>query len=70
MYPAFKNSIIDLVMVIAVFCIVTLLTMLSIVISVSYGLNILPLEKMEPYLHPIAGLMIGFSGLAIVFLGL
>ena len=70
MYPAFKNSIIDLMLVIAIFSMVTIVTMLSVVLAVSYGLNILPLEKMEPYLHPMAGLMIGLSGMAIVFLGL
>ncbi|MEJ2629587.1 MAG: hypothetical protein P8078_13675, partial [bacterium] len=70
MYPAFKNSIIDLMLVIAIFSMVTIVTMLSVVLAVSYGLHILPLEKMEPYLHPMAGLMIGLSGMAIVFLGL
>jgi len=70
MYPAAKNSITGLILVTAVFGLVTILTMLSIVIAVSYGLNIIPLGKMERYIQPIAGLMICLSGMAIVFLGL
>lgn len=70
MYPAAKNSITGLILVTAVFGLVTILTMVSIVIAVSYGLNVIPLGKMERYIHPIAGLMICLSGMAIVFLGL
>ncbi|MFO7889361.1 MAG: sulfite exporter TauE/SafE family protein [bacterium] len=70
MYPAAKNSITGLILVTAVFGVVTILTMLTIVIAVSYGLNVIQLGKMERYIHPVAGLMICLSGLAIVFLGL
>lgn len=70
MYPAARNSISGLILVTAVFSLVTILTMLSVVIAVSYGLNVIPLGKMERYIHPVAGLMICLSGVAIVFLGL
>ncbi len=70
MYPAAKNSISGLILVTVVFGLVTILTMLSVVIAVFYGFNIIPLGKMERYIHPLAGFMICLSGLAIVFLEL
>jgi len=70
MFPAAKENISGLILVTVVFCIVTILTMITIVTGLSYGLNIIPLGKYQKYTHSMAGLAIFLSGAAIVFLGL
>ena len=70
MYPAAKNSITGLVMVTAVFGIVTIITMMSIVMVTSFGLSLVPMRKVERYTHALAGATIFLSGMAIQFLGL
>lgn len=70
MYPAAKNSRGGLLLVTAVFGGVTILTMLSIVLIATLGVNLLPLKKIERYTHALAGGAIFLCGLAIVFLGL
>lgn len=52
------------------FSIATLLTMLTIVVSLSYGLKFVKFGFMERYMNAMAGLMILLSGLGIVVLGL
>jgi len=69
-YPAAQNSLAGLLLVTGVFGVVTVLTMLSIVLISTLGLNRLPLGKMERYAHAQAGAAILLSGLAIQFLGL
>ena len=70
MYPAAKGSLSVALIVAGVFAVVTLSTMLTTVILLSYGLNELPLGKLERYSHALAGLVIFLSGGAITFLGL
>jgi sulfite exporter TauE/SafE len=70
MYPAAKSSFFDLAMVTLVFGVVTITTMLAIVLVSTFGINLLPMEKMERYSHALAGAAILLSGLAIQFLGL
>jgi ABC-type nickel/cobalt efflux system permease component RcnA len=70
MYPAAKNSITGLFLVIAIFGLVTIVTMLSIVILASLGINFIPLGRLERYSHALAGATICLSGAAIQFLGL
>lgn len=70
MYPAAQNSITGLIMVTVVFGLVTILTMLSVVLVSTFGINFLPLGKLERYTHAIAGAVILFSGIGILFLGL
>ena len=70
MYPAAKASIPGLIAVTAVFSSVTILTMLTLVLIATLGVNFLPLGRMERYMHAIAGAMIFLSGFGIVFLGL
>jgi sulfite exporter TauE/SafE len=70
MYPAVKNSIAGVVGVTVIFGVVTIVTMLSIVIIASLGMNILPFEKLERYNHALAGAAILLCGIAINFLGL
>lgn len=65
MYPAAKNSIMGLVLVAIVFATVTIVTMLSIVILLSLGANLLPIGRLERYTHALAGATIFFCGVAI-----
>lgn len=70
MYPAAKSSIPGLFLVTGIFGLVTIATMLSIVMISSWGVNFLPLGRLERYAHATAGAAICLSGLAIQFLGL
>ena len=70
MYPAAKSSMIGVVWITSVFGIITIATMLSVVLFSVYGINFLPMKKLEKYMHAIAGATISLSGMAIQFLGL
>lgn len=70
MYPAAKSNLFGLVSVTVIFGTVTILTMLSIVLVGSLGINFLPLKRFERYAHALAGLLIFLSGLTVQFLGL
>lgn len=70
MYPAAKNSIAGLVGVTATFGIVTILTMFGIVMISSFGINFVPMGKLERYSHALAGATILLCGIAINFFGL
>ncbi len=69
-YPAAKSSVLGLMLVTGVFGIVTIATMLSIVILLSLGANLLPMGRLERYTHALAGVTICLCGIAIRFLGL
>jgi len=70
MYPAAQDSMGGMILVTIAFAIVTILTMLSVVLLASFGINLLPFGKIEKYTHAIAGATIMISGLGIQFLGL
>ena len=70
MYPAAKNNMMSVVMVVSIFGLTTIGTMLSIVLASFYGLSRLPLRQLEKYSHALAGFAILLSGGAIKFLGL
>jgi len=70
MYPAAKESLVGLFAVTAVFGIVTIVTMMSIVMVGSFGFNIVSFKRVERYSHALAGACIFCSGMAIQFLGL
>ena len=70
MYPAAKESLAGLIGVTATFGAVTIITMLTIVIVSSLGLNLTGLKQFERYSHAVAGAAICLCGLAIQFLGL
>lgn len=70
MYPAAKNSLFGLVLVISIFGITTILTMTGLVVIASLGISLIPLGKLERYSHALAGATIFLCGLAIHFLGL
>ena len=70
MYPAAKESLWGIILVTGTFCLVTILTMLSIVAIVSLGVFRISFGRWERYTHVIAGAIICLSGIAIQFLGL
>jgi nickel/cobalt exporter len=70
MYPAAKENFWGLLLVTAVFGAVTISTMLGIVVVSTWGINRLPMKKMERFTHALAGGSICLCGLAIQFLGL
>ena len=70
MYPAAKSSVAGLVLVTLVFGGVTILTMLSIVLVSTFGIKLIPMERMERYSHSLAGAVIFLCGISIQFLGL
>ena len=65
MYPASKMNISSTVLVAVVFSIVTIATMLSIVLMLTFGINLIPLKKLERYSHALAGFAILACGVAI-----
>ena len=69
-YPAAKSSTFGLVLVTGVFGVVTIATMLSIVILLSLGANLLPMGRLERYTHALAGATICLCGIAIRFFGI
>ena len=70
MYPAAKNSLFGLVMVICVFGGTTIATMLTLVLLSRAGVNFIPMAGAQRFAHAIAGATILLCGLAIQFLGL
>lgn len=70
MYPAAKSSFSGSLLVAGVFGVTTLIAMLTIVITSSYGISFVRLGRLERYTHALAGSAICLSGLAIRFLGL
>jgi len=70
MYPAAQSSTAGMILVASVFGIVTIATMLGVVLLGSFGLNFLPLGKLERYSHALAGFIVFASGAGIKFLGL
>ncbi|MBA7522087.1 hypothetical protein ES705_14200 [subsurface metagenome] len=71
-YPAIekRGSISEAIIVSMVFSIVTLVTMISMVLILQKGINLVRLNKLERYTHAIAGAMLLLSGVGILFLGL
>lgn len=69
-YPAAQSSLAGLIMVISVFAIVTICTMLVMVNAILSGVRFIPLQRVERYMHALAGFVIMLSGIAIQFLGL
>jgi len=70
MYPAAAHSIYGIAAVTFVFGTITIITMLSVVFISLWGINLLPMQKLERYTHALAGGAICVSGIAIIFLGL
>ena len=70
MYPAAKNNLFALGIVTMIFGVVTVGTMLGVVLISSFGINFLPMKKIERFSHALAGMTILLCGVGIKFLGL
>ena len=70
MYPAAKNNYSELALVTVIFSSITIVTMLTLVLITSYGVKLLPMQKMEKYNHALAGGTIFLCGIGMLFLGL
>ncbi len=70
MYPAAKNSMSGLIVVVLVFSTATIGTMLATVFLARAGVKFLNMKWLQRYSHAIAGATILLCGLAIQFLGL
>lgn len=70
MYPAVRNSPVDVVAVTLVFSIVTIATMLAVVLLSLKWLTRVQLGPVEKYSHALAGFTIFLCGVAVKFLGL
>jgi len=65
MYPAAADSAFGVALVAGVFGAATILTMLAVVLLLSFGLSRLPTRGLERYSHALAGLAIFLCGVAI-----
>lgn len=65
MYPAAADSLFGVAIVAGVFGATTILTMLAVVMSLSFGLERLPMGNLERYSHALAGAAIFLCGVAI-----
>lgn len=70
MYPAAKHNYFELFLVSIIFGIITIATMLTFVLTASFGLNILSFKFIERYTHALAGGTIFACGLGMLFLSL
>jgi nickel/cobalt exporter len=70
MYPAAQSSLSGILIVAGVFSLVTIVTMLGVVLISIYGISFVPVQRLERYMHAIAGATICLSGMAIQLLGL
>ena len=70
MYPAARHNMGSVILIGAIFSIVTVSTMLAAVMLPLAGVKIIRLGWLERYSHALAGAIIMFSGLGIRFLGL
>jgi nickel/cobalt exporter len=70
MYPAAKGGFWNIIIVTGVFAAVTIGTMMSVVLISAFGINCVPVLKLERYTHALAGATIFLCGMSIQFLGL
>jgi nickel/cobalt exporter len=70
MYPAAKNNYSDLIILTVIFGLITITTMIFLVSAAFYGIEFLPMKKIERYSHALAGGTILVCGLGMIFLGL
>jgi len=70
MYPAARHNMLAVILVALAFGLTTILTMLAVVLSSSYGLAKLPFGRLERFSHALAGFTIFACGGSIKFLGL
>ena len=68
-FPAAKNSLPAMLLLIIVYTIFTLLTMVVMVALGYYGISFFKLNKLERYMHALGGATIFICGLGMVFMG-
>lgn len=66
MYPAAESSTSAMLYIAGVFALVTIVTMLTVVLLATYGLNMMKLGKLDRWSHAIAGGIVFLSGIAII----
>jgi len=69
MYPAAQQSFMTVFVVAGFFTITTLATMLGMVLVSTFGVNFLPLSRLERFSHALAGFAILMCGCGVQFLG-
>lgn len=70
MYPAAKHNYSDMIILTVIFSLITITIMIFLVSAASYGIEFLPMKKLERYSHALAGGAIFVCGLGMLFLGL
>lgn len=70
MYPAAQDNAGGIFMVTALFGLVTVVTMTTIVLVALSGISFLPVARLERFMHAISGGIILLCGLSVRFLGL
>ena len=70
MYPAAKHNYGEMIIVTALFSLITITTMIILVTAASYGFKFLPMKKIERYSHALAGGTIFICGLSMLIFGL
>lgn len=68
-FPAAKNSLYGMVLLITVYTVFTLMTMITMVAAGYYGFSFLKTNKLERYMHALGGLTIFICGAGMVFMG-
>lgn len=68
-FPAAKNSIQGMLLLIAAYTIFTLVTMVLMVALGYYGMSFLKTDKLEKYMHALGGATIFICGVGMVFMG-
>lgn len=68
-FPAAKNSVTGMLLLISVYTFFTLATMIVMVIMGYYGFSFLKTDKLEKYVHALGGITIFICGAGMVFLG-
>ena len=68
-YPAAKNSLYGMLLLILVYTVFTLATMVTMVVLGYFGLAFVKADKWERYMHAMGGLTLFVCGAGMVFLG-
>jgi len=66
MYPASESSTSGMLFIAAIFAVVTIATMLTIVLIATFGLNLAKMGKLDRWSHALAGAIVLLSGVAIL----
>ncbi len=67
-FPAAKNSVAGMVLLVTIYTLFTLATMIAMVALGFYGMSFLRTEKLEKYVHALGGFTILLCGAGMVFL--